>query len=189
MTTEQWKEFFPADKLKFRYAISNFGRLKSFTDKIEEGTLLKGNKVNGYRVFRYKIRTEKGVKSINMYIHRLIAECFLPREDHQTHVIFLNHNKKTLHVSNLKWVTYAELMQHNAQSPAYKTGRETAREKNMQRDGHKLTENDVILLKRKLARKNTRVKMLAKSFNVSETTIYRIARNENWGHVKAFEDR
>jgi predicted transcriptional regulator len=78
------------------------------------------------------------------------------------------------------------MMLHNAQSPASKAGHESAREKNMKRNGHVLRENDVILLKRRLLSKKTRVKILAKRFNVSETTIYRIARNENWGHVSAY---
>ncbi len=187
MITEQWKEFFPGYNLKLRYAISNFGRLKSFEENIENGRILKGNTVNGYKVFRFRHRSAEGLKNKDLYIHRLVAENFLENEDNKSHVIFLNHNKKITHISNLKWVNRSEMMLHNAQSPASKAGQQKAREKNMKRNGHKLSEMDVILLKRKLERKKTRVKILAKSYNVSETTIYRIARNENWGHVKAFE--
>jgi hypothetical protein len=189
MTNEIWKEFDPGHSLRLRYAISNHGRLKSFSEDIERGTMLKGNTVNGYRVFRFRYNDGVRIRQKDLYIHRLVAENFLSHEkkEHHTHVIFLNHNKKTTHVSNLKWVTYEERVQHNAQSPASKAGRETAREKNKRRDGHRLRENDVILIKRKLLNKKTRVKILAKLYNVTETTIYRIAKGENWGHVKAFE--
>jgi hypothetical protein len=189
MINEIWKEFDPGHSLRLRYAISNHGRLKSFTDDINNGNLLKGNIVNGYKVFRFRYNDGDRVRQKDLYIHRLVAENFLSheKEDHHTHVIFLNHNKKVTHANNLKWVTYAERMLHNAQSPASKNGREVTREKNKRRDGHRLRENDVIMIKRKLLNKKTRVKILAKLYNVTETTIYRIAKGENWGHVKAFE--
>jgi len=47
------------DKFKFSYAISNYGRLVSFTGSIEKGTLVNSSKQDGYRIWRYKIRDEK----------------------------------------------------------------------------------------------------------------------------------
>ena len=39
---EQWKEYPILVPGKVRYAVSNYGRLKSFTDTIENGKILKG---------------------------------------------------------------------------------------------------------------------------------------------------
>ncbi len=51
---EEFKPFKSEGKFKFRYAISNFGRLLSFTDTFENGTLLKGSNENTFS-FRNKI--------------------------------------------------------------------------------------------------------------------------------------
>jgi predicted DNA binding protein len=59
-------------------------------------------------------------------------------------------------------------------------------ELNKKRDGAKLTESKVRLLKKKIFDPNrkTRLKMLAKQFGISEMQLYRIKSGENWGHVK-----
>ena len=50
----------------------------------------------------------------------------------------------------------------------------------------KLTETQVIRLKKKLFDPNrrTRLKILAKQFGVSEMQLHRIKTGENWGHIK-----
>ena len=46
---EEWKELeFEEGALKKRYALSNYGRVISFTDKLQEGTLIKGGLLGGY---------------------------------------------------------------------------------------------------------------------------------------------
>lgn len=57
---EKFKEFHIDPPRKFRYAISNYGRLVSFIDKIEDGVILKGSTSDGYRLFTYKERQEDG---------------------------------------------------------------------------------------------------------------------------------
>lgn len=50
----------------------------------------------------------------------------------------------------------------------------------------KLSEIDVIRLKKKLLDPNrkTRLKILARQFGVSEMQLHRIKTGENWGHIK-----
>ena len=50
---EQWKEFELEIPGKVRYAVSNLGRLKSFTLYIKEGKLLKLPKNDGFPYLRY----------------------------------------------------------------------------------------------------------------------------------------
>ena len=59
LTAEKFKEVKLEAELKLRYAISNFGRLVSFTDKIEDGRIVKGSITEGFRIFRYRIRQGK----------------------------------------------------------------------------------------------------------------------------------
>ena len=50
---EKWKEYPIEVPGKVRYAVSNHGRLKSFTDTIENGKLLKGALTEGFLFLRY----------------------------------------------------------------------------------------------------------------------------------------
>ena len=46
---EEWKEIhFEKDALQKKYAISNYGRVISYTENINDGKLIKGGKLRGY---------------------------------------------------------------------------------------------------------------------------------------------
>ena len=51
----------------------------------------------------------------------------------------------------------------------------------------KLTENEVLLIKRKLNRGAT-LRSISKQFGVSDMQIHRIKTGENWGHLKDFSE-
>ena len=53
---EQWREYPIEVPGKVRYAVSNYGRLKSFTDKIENGKILKGAPTEGFLFLRSRYR-------------------------------------------------------------------------------------------------------------------------------------
>lgn len=188
LASEEFKEITPTMELPFRIAISNHGRLVTFTDNIREGKLRPGASNNGYRVFRHDIK-EKGIrkKSYTVTIYRKVAELFLPppTED-QKHVIHLDHDIAHDHVSNLKWVDMKEKTAHNNKSPKVIESRIRTKENRLANGGLKLTSTQVIRLKKRLADPNrkTRMKLLAKEFNISEMQLYRIKRGENWGDVK-----
>jgi len=173
-------------KFNLRYAISNYGRLISFTREINEGRLLKGSLNQGFRTFYFK--TTINGKKINkqFFYYNLVGQYHLTKENPEaTYIIHLDHNKDNNHYSNLKWVTHQERIQHYKSSPAVITARAKLNAHNTQRDGAKLTETRVKLLKRKLLDPNrkTRLKILAKQFGISEMQLYRIKSGENWGHV------
>jgi hypothetical protein len=184
---EEWKEFPLGYKTKFRYAVSNFGQLRSFTDDISKGQTLKCGQVDGYKIFRYSINKTKKRIHKHMLIHKLVATLFLPdREENQKYVLHLDYNPKNNRVDNLKWATKLEAYRHTNASPAARQARKKLVEFNRQRDGHKLTVTRVLLIKKILADPNRkiRMKMLAKRFGITEQTIYRIKWGENWGHVQ-----
>jgi len=184
---EEFREIKVDYSLKLRYAISNHGRMVSFTDEIKNGRLLKGTKSDGYKVFRFKIYRDKKMLNSHLFISRLVAQYFIPRtSDDQVHVLHLDYSRSNDHVSNLKWATEAEKLDHIRKSPyvvqAYKQRikQETAR------NGHKLTVTRVLYIKKLLAnpKQKTRLKMIAKQFGVSEMQIRRIKSGENWGYLK-----
>ncbi|MBL0047829.1 MAG: hypothetical protein IPP32_07015 [Bacteroidetes bacterium] len=184
---EEWKEIFPKHKLKKRYAISNYGRMVSYTDEIRFGDLLKGSLVGGYSMFGYtRVRNGK-TQYHKLMRHKLVAENFCERtSEDQTYVIHLNFTKDNNHYKNLKWATYKEMLAHAKKSPLVIEAQRQFLERNKTRKGHKLTEATVALIKAKINDPNrkTRMKMIAKQFKISEMQLYRIKSGENWSRVK-----
>jgi DNA-directed RNA polymerase specialized sigma subunit len=87
---------------------------------------------------------------------------------------------------NLKWVTYAERLQHTRNSPAVIQSGKAVRDHYVNSAVTKLTETRVMLIKKMLAdpKRRTRQKMIARQFGISEMQISRIKSGENWGNVK-----
>ncbi|WP_339887689.1 NUMOD4 domain-containing protein [uncultured Flavobacterium sp.] len=185
--SEEWKEFEIAGQRETRYAVSNYGGFRSFTDTIENGRDLKGSITEGFQFLRYK-RLENNVMNYHHYaIHKVIAELFIPKtSEEQTHVLHLNYNKLDNHLNNLKWATYDEMIAHGKKSPAVIEAKKKFREFNIKRDGAKLTSTEVIRLKRRILDPNrkTRLRLIAKEFGISEMQLHRIKTGENWGHIK-----
>ena len=137
---EKWKEFKVDKSLKFRYAVSNYGRLLSFVDKPKNGRILKGGDIEGYRVHSYKISTKKGIKHKTFFIHKLVATCFLKQKtDEHVFVIHLDRDRGNNSTENLKWVTKREMLDFNKKSPFVIKARKKLIAHNINSDGRKLT--------------------------------------------------
>lgn len=179
---EEWKELiFEEGALRKRYAISNYGRIASYTDEIEKGDLIKGGVLQGYTTLPMR----PNGKSKTFYVHKLVAELFIDKEtDDQTYVIHLDYNKKNNFYKNLKWANKHEMLVHQKDNPLVIESREKQKGR-MMTQGQKLNATQVMRLKMKINDPNrkTRLKMLAKQFGISEMQLYRIKSGENWGHV------
>lgn len=184
---EEFREIETDVPLKFRYAVSNKGRLISFTDDFRSGKLLKGSVSDGYRAFRYG-RTINGKKVYTaFFIYKLVAQFFIPKtSEDQQYVIHLDYVRDNDEVSNLQWATYEEMMAHRKKSPHVIKSKENLIAHNIKSDGRKLTTTKVIHLKKILNNPNRkiRIKLLAKQFGISEMQVNRIQRGENWSHIK-----
>jgi hypothetical protein len=185
---EQFKEIAVPSTLKMRYAISNAGRLLSFTENFQDGRILNPGKVDGYKVFNYKIRKEDGKYSYkHLYYFRLVAEYFIPKpSEAHTYVLHLDFSRDNDTLNNLRWATREEQLVHYRKSPRVIQAKKDLIEHNIKSDGRKLDSTKVIRIKKMLTNPNrtTRIKMIAKLFGVSEMQIHRIQRGENWGHIK-----
>lgn len=174
--------------LQKRYAVSNYGRLMSFTDSMDDGSIIKGGRSEGYVTLRYKFKEEDKWRSKSFFVAKLVAENFIPNDDpeHKTYVLHLDYQRDNDRATNLKWATKEEMIEHSKKSPHVISARQRTIDHNIKSDGMKLTTTQVIRLKKELVNPNrkTRLKMLAKQFNISEMQLYRIKRGENWGHIK-----
>ena len=190
---EAFKEIVLDGKIKFRYAISNFGRLISFTENLDDGRIVKGSITEGYRIFRYKLRTGYKIYHRHKFFYRLVAEQFLPKTfDEQTYVLHLDHNLENNTVDNLQWATRDEMLQHQNRNPRVRKSRKQSGKRlakwnrKNQRDGKKLTSAQVALIKEMLSNpeKSVNQKNIARQFGISTMQVYRIKTGKNWGRVK-----
>ena len=178
---EEWKDIEMANDDKSRrkkYAVSNYGRVVSYEDKIENGRLIKYGIIEGY----YVLTLSQKIKQ-SRCVHKLVAHYFLPEpEPEQKYVIHYDFDKLNNSVKNLQWVTHQELFEHQNQNPKVQHARKNhTRRKN----GPKLTDKKVSRLKKAISdpnRKRTN-KQIAKSYGISEVQLYRIKSGRDWAHV------
>lgn len=180
---ETWKPLqFPGwAALRKKYAVSNQGRVASFSTNIhEDGQLLSGSLTTGYRSLNLHRPNNKGT----LYIHREIARIFCkkPSSRHQ-YVIHVNYNKLDNRAANLKWATLSEVGTHQQKSPAKIAYKKVQANRS---SGLKLNATQVSAIKKAIAAPNRKLtfKQLAEKYKVSEMTLYRIKSGENWGRVK-----
>ena len=91
------------------YQISNFGRVKSFSRRGTSKKIIKPwiNR-QGYLI----VDLCKNSKSKHFPVHRLVAQAFIPNPENKPEPNHEDGNKFNNHVSNLKWATKSENIQH-----------------------------------------------------------------------------
>lgn len=183
LKNEEWKELkMPKGALRYKYAISNQGRIASFTKKIDDGKVLNGTSIGGYPTLNVKPFGENKT----YYIHKLVAELFIKKTSpKQKFVIHKNHKKENNQIKNLQWAAKEEMEMHQQKSPLVLKAREERMNKPVYK-GHKLTVGIVKQIKRKIFSKSRSqsMKEIAAHFDISEMQLYRIKSGENWSHVE-----
>ena len=180
---EEWKDIEMADdsgsKRRKKYAISNYGRVASYTENIETGKLLKFGLIQGYQVLSLGNNKIKHSRCI----HKLVARYFLPEaEPGHDFVIHYDFDKLNNSFKNLQWATREQVSEHQNHNPKVQQSRKnhTRRKK-----GPKLDEKIVKRIKKAInapKRKRT-YKQIAKYYGISETQLYRIKSGRDWAHV------
>ncbi|MBN1598906.1 MAG: HNH endonuclease [Bacteroidales bacterium] len=181
---ERWKAVhFEGIHPEEKYELSNYGRIRRMDPKSAEWKINKPANVNGYAYFSFRtITDENGKNRITKSLHRLVADLFLKYiDDDHNNVIHLDFNKWNNHVSNLRWATKKEMFEHSRKSPRTKIAIE---KRKGEITNSKLTETEVIRLKKKLKRGKNPLYKIAKEFGITHTQLNRIRRGENWGHIK-----
>ena len=85
------------------YVIYEDGRVYSRKTKMY---LYSGTGKEGY----HYVRLNKNGKGKKFYIHRLIAEYYIPNPDNKSHIDHIDGNKLNNNINNLRWVTNGENM-------------------------------------------------------------------------------
>ena len=105
------------------FEVSNFGRVK------RDGKLLDLT----HRKTHY-------IQVNNLYVHRMVAELFIPNPDNKPFIDHIDGNKHNNHVNNLRWVT----QQENCHNPITKQKQLDAQHTKEYREHHSLVHKDYV---------------------------------------------
>lgn len=179
---EIWKPvWFEGLNEEEKYEVSNYGRVRLYKNGIGDWKIMNTANVNGYQYYSFKSNIS-WKKRRTKCVHVLVAElfCTKPSESHHS-VIHHDFNKSNNFYRNLKWATTNDVNEHSRKSPRYK---EAVIKRKGKATNAKLTETEVIRLKKKLKRGKNPLYKIAKAFGITHTQLNRIRSGENWGHVK-----
>ncbi len=156
-----------------KFQISNFGRIRSFKVSPTKPKIIGGSWIGGYNAIVVKLKTGK---SQTYYIHKLVAQHFIVNLNPAlTQVIHLDYDKTNNHYGNLKWIDAEGARAHQKSDQNY----DAKKIKNS-----KLTENQVIRIKKMLKRGTMRPYRIAQQFGISQTQLLRIKNGKNWAHIE-----
>lgn len=177
---EIWKD---VEGYEGYYQVSSLGRIKSLervvarstgkTIVFKESILSPSSYPGEYsRVYLF-VNSKKKSK----YIHRLIAQAFIPNLENKPEVNHKDGDKSNNNKSNLEWATRSENMRHAVDTKLLinKRGEEV--------HTAKLTEEGVLKIREMLKSGVLSDKEIASMFGIKTNTLYYIRKRLTWKHV------
>lgn len=155
------------------YAVDSKGNVHSLVHgQSRRNKILIPHEKNGYLA----VNLFKHSKCKHFYIHRLVAEAFIPNPDNLSEVNHMDCNKHNNAVENLEWCDRKRNLNHSYENGLKRTGELHGM--------HKLTECEVSEIRNLMG--NVPQCEIAKMFGVSQSTISSIKRGRLWkgGDVK-----
>lgn len=114
---EIWKDVVGYEGL---YQVSSMGKVKSCAHIVNcrgnsfrtQPAKLLSQQTNKKKNFYYFVRLYKNGRPKPFFVHRLVADAFIPNNNNLTQVNHKDGNKKNNNVSNLEWCTPSENSKH-----------------------------------------------------------------------------
>ena len=169
-----------------RYMVSSLGRVKSLA-RIEE-KYIKGLLVK-YRVrerilsptiaFGYpKVVLNVNTKKRWAFVHRLVAEAFIPNPDKKREVNHKDMNRMNCVLSNLEWTTSSENKRHARKNGRYKPAKGEA-------CGSAILTESIVRAARAVWKAPNRpfLRDLASSYGISMKALRSAIHGQTWKHV------
>ena len=156
------------------YEISNMGQIrrKKGTSHLKEKNLKFSSDKDGYLRVNLKVKQKSNTK----IVHRLLAIAFIENVDNKPQVNHINGIKSDYRIENLEWVTLSQNRQH-----AYDTGLQNANSRKGEKNNFsKLTNEQVLEIRKMYIPYKFTNKMIAKIYNVTEGCISGITSKRNW---------
>lgn len=177
---EEWK---PIKGYEGFYEVSNTGKVRSVNRELvkpngisyhyKSVVLKQRDNGNGYLI----VCLRKRCSHKNKYIHRLVAEAFIPNPENKSEINHKDGNKTNNVISNLEWCTRSQNAQHGFDNGLLKKGENHY--------AHIFTEKEVKYIKENCIKydANLGINALARKFNVSQGAIAAIVNNKTWKGV------
>ena len=163
------------------YAVSNYGKCKSLSRVLPNGTNLKGRILkpiedrDGY--LRYGLsRRPNGV--LIKSAHRLVVEAFIGSIPDGLQVNHIDGNKKNNFIGNLEICTLEQNVQH-----AHRTGLISNYARGVRSASAKLTEADVLEIRERYDAGNERQQDIAEDYGIQRESVSKIGLRKRWKHI------
>lgn len=177
---EQWKAI---PEFEGFYEASNLGNIRSLTLllpwKSKTGTpgerVRKGKVLSPGRARYLQVNMSLGNKRFPRYVHRLVAQTFLPNPENKKEVDHINGDRYDNRIENLRWVTPSENM-----TAAYDNNQQHHGTANHQA---KLSEDQVFQIIEMYKTSGMSQSKIGELFEVSQTQIGNIVRGDRWKRV------
>lgn len=178
---EEWR---PIKGFENYYCVSNTGKIKSLPrivvnsrsipHKIRERILKPVFSGRDYHaVTMYNSKENICLKT---YIHRIVANAFLPNPENLPQVNHKDGDKANNSVSNLEWVTSSENMTHAINKKLIDNRGESCKTTN-------LTDEKVIKIRKLAETEIFDFGEIGELFKISRTQVYNIVKRKNWTHI------
>lgn len=162
-----WKDI---ANFKGRYSVSMRGEIYSKKNHL----IMKQTTNTGY--LRLSLVSNDGRRR-GKYVHRLVAETFIPNPEGKSQVNHKDGNPLNNRVDNLEWVTPKENMIH-----ASELGRFKDKRKGTKNPKSKFTNDDISEI-RKMREQGHTLQYIADRFNCSISTVSMIYLYKTWTHI------
>lgn len=170
---EIWKAISSLDN---KYEVSNLGRVRSAHGR-NKGKILRLYKRYPSNISYDFVEVHPNKKRVIKRVHRLVAEAFCENPNNYQIVMHLDNNIRNNCANNLQWGT----LKMNSQQ-MIKEGRGN-KSKGSDHYLSKLTESQVVEIRKKYIPRKYTLQQLAKEYNVSFSLIGHVIKNRNWKHV------
>ena len=111
------------------------------------------------------------------FVHRLVAEKYVPNPENKKQVNHIDGNKLNNHYTNLEWVSNQENRKHAMVNQLHLCGEKCPYSK--------LTEDAVIFIRNN---KTLTINEMAKKFNVNRNTISDVIHYRTWKQLKRYAE-
>lgn len=162
---ERWRKI----PIHEQYEVSDHGNIRSKAIESRGCVILKkSRKSNGYQ--RISVYNVDGSQNY-LYVHRLVAEAFIPNPNNYPFVLHRDNNPSNNHWDNLRWGTQSENI------------RQAIDDGLMNPKGRfKLTQQDATIIMEAIEH-GFKQRSIAKYYNIHERTVCMIKKRKHWASV------
>jgi hypothetical protein len=162
------------------FIIEGYNSLYVIYENGEIYNMRTGKKVKPYtnNVGYYRVGFYKDGKRIQKYLHRLLAEAFIPNLENKEFINHIDGNPANNDLSNLEWCTRSENTLH-----AYKLGLNYTTPMYGEQNRNSILNNNIVLDIRKKYNSGIKQTEIAKNYNISRQIVNGIVKNKTWKHL------